>query len=47
MAKRKARSQTGSLTPDHGKLGIDPIPLCAGGVQHAIGKILMKATTFC
>jgi hypothetical protein len=34
MAKRKARSQTRSLTPNHGKSGIDLIPLHAGGVRH-------------
>ncbi len=34
MAKRKAESQTGNLTPNHGKLGIDPIPLRASlGLQ--------------
>jgi hypothetical protein len=36
MAKKKVRSQTGSLTPNHGKSGIDPIPLNASGVQHDI-----------
>jgi hypothetical protein len=45
MAKRKVGSQTDSLTPDHEKLGIDPIPLHAGGVQHAIRKLLMRAKT--
>jgi hypothetical protein len=45
MAKRKAESQTGNLTPDHGKSRIYSIPLRAGGVQHAIGKLSMKATT--
>jgi hypothetical protein len=45
MAKRKAGGQTGNLTPNHGKLGIDPIPLCSGGVQHAVEKLLMRATT--
>jgi hypothetical protein len=39
MAKTKVESQTASLTPDHGKSGINPIPLCAGGVRHAIGKL--------
>jgi hypothetical protein len=39
MAKRKAESQIGNLTHDHEKLGINPIILCAGGVQHAIGKL--------
>jgi hypothetical protein len=45
MAKRKAGSQTGSLTPDHKKLGIDSIPLRAGGVRHIVEKLLMRATT--
>jgi hypothetical protein len=45
MAKRKARNQTGSLTPNHGKSRINLIPLCAGGVQHVVGKLLTKATT--
>ncbi len=34
MAKRKAESQTASLTPDHKKSGIDPIYLAIGGVPH-------------
>jgi hypothetical protein len=45
MAKTKARSQTSSSTPDHGKSGINPIPLCACGMRDAIGKLSMKATT--
>jgi hypothetical protein len=36
MAKRKVRSRIGNLTPDHGKSGINPIPMCAGGVQHTL-----------
>jgi hypothetical protein len=44
MAKRKAGSQIGNLTPDHGKLDIDPIPLCAGGEKHVVGKLSMRAT---
>jgi hypothetical protein len=32
MAKRKAESQIGNLIPNHEKLGIDPIPLRAGGM---------------
>jgi len=38
MVKRKVGSQTGSLTPDHKKSGIDPILVCADGVRHTIGK---------
>jgi hypothetical protein len=45
MAKRKVVSQTRSLTPDHGKSGIDPIPLRAGGMWHAVEKFLMRATS--
>ncbi len=45
MAKRKARSQTSSLTFDHGKSRIDLIPLHAGGVQHVVGKLSTRATT--
>jgi hypothetical protein len=45
MVKRRAWSQTGSLTPDHKKSGIDPTPGCAEGVQHTIGKLLRRATS--
>jgi hypothetical protein len=45
MAKKKAWSQIGNLTPDHGKSKIDLIPLCTGGVQHVVEKLPMKATT--
>jgi hypothetical protein len=38
MAKRKVGSQTGNLTPDHGKSRIDPIPLRASVVWHEVGK---------
>jgi hypothetical protein len=31
MGKRRAGSQIGTLTPDHKKSGIDPIPKCDGG----------------
>jgi hypothetical protein len=33
MAKRKARSQIDNLIPNHGKSGIDPIPLHVGGMS--------------
>jgi hypothetical protein len=39
MAKRRAGSQNGSLTPDHKKSGIDLIYLAAGGVPHTVGKL--------
>jgi hypothetical protein len=45
MVERRVGSQTGSLTPDHKKSGIDPILGCAGEVRHTIGKISRKATT--
>jgi hypothetical protein len=45
MAKRKVGSQIGSLTPNHKKLEIDLISLRASGVQHAVGKLAMRATT--
>jgi hypothetical protein len=45
VTKRKARNQIDNLTPDHGKSGINPIPLRAGGVQHAIKKFSTRATT--
>jgi hypothetical protein len=45
MGKRRAGSQTGSLTPDHIKSGIDPIPTCVGGVRHGVGKISRRATS--
>jgi hypothetical protein len=45
MAKKKARSQTGNLTPDHKKSRIDSTPMRASGVGHPVGKLLMKATT--
>jgi hypothetical protein len=38
MGKRRVGSQTGSLTPEHKKLGIDPIWTCDGGVQHGVGS---------
>ncbi len=45
MAKRKARSQTSNLSPDHRKSRIDPIPLCVSGVRHVVGKLSTRATT--
>jgi hypothetical protein len=46
MVERRARSQTGSLTPDHQKSGIDPILVCAGGVRHTVGKLSRRAISF-
>jgi hypothetical protein len=45
MAKRRAGSQTASLTPNQKNSGIDPIYLAANNVQHIVGKISMRATT--
>jgi hypothetical protein len=45
MAKRGAGSQTGNLTPDHYKSGIDPTPACADGMRHTIGNFSMRATS--
>jgi hypothetical protein len=36
MGKRRAESQTSNLTPDHKKLGIDPIPTCVGECNMAL-----------
>ncbi len=44
--KRKAGSQIDNSTPDHKKSRIDPTLVRAGGVQHTIGKLSMRATTF-
>jgi len=46
MVKRRVVSHIGNLTPDHKKLGIDPIPVRVDGVQHTIGKLLKRATNF-
>ncbi len=43
MGKRRSGSQTSSLTPDHAKSGIDPIPTCDAGVQHGVGKFSRRA----
>ncbi len=44
MGKRRAGSQIASLTPNHEKSGIDPIPTCDGGVQHGVRKLLRRVT---
>jgi len=44
MGKRRVGSQTGNLTPDHKKSGIDPIPKSVGEVLHGVGKLSKKAT---
>ncbi len=45
MAKRRAGSQTTSLTPDQKKSGINPIYLAANDVPHTVEKLLTRATT--
>jgi hypothetical protein len=45
MAERKAGSQTGSLTPDQKKSGIDPIYLSTNGMRHTVEKLLTGAKT--
>jgi len=45
MAKRRARNQTTSLTPDQKKSGNNPIYLVAKGVRRTVEKLSMKATT--
>jgi hypothetical protein len=46
MAKRRAGSQTGNLTLDQKKSGIDPIYLAADNMPHTVGKLSTKDTTF-
>ncbi len=45
MGKRRAGSQTGNLTPDHKKPGIDFFPTSELRVRHGVGKISTRATT--
>ncbi len=47
MVKRRAGSQTGSLTPDRSekKSKINPIHLFIEGMKHIVGKLLTRATT--
>jgi len=45
MAKRRAGSQTVSLTPDQKKLGIDLIYFVVDNVPHIVGNLSMRATT--
>jgi len=46
MAKRRVESQIDSLTPNHQKSRIALIYLRTSGMQHIIGKLLTRATTF-
>jgi len=45
MVERRVGSQIASLTPDHKKSRIDPIPVFAGGVRHTVGKLLRRDTS--
>jgi hypothetical protein len=45
IVERRVGSQTANLTLDHKKSGIDPIPVCADGVRHTVGKLLRRATS--
>jgi hypothetical protein len=45
MGKRRAGSQTGSLTPDHKKSGIDLFPTSELRVRYVVGKISTRATS--
>jgi hypothetical protein len=45
MGKRRAGSQTGSLTPDHKKSGIDLFSTSELKVQYVVGKISTRATS--
>jgi hypothetical protein len=44
--RKKGQSQIDNLIPDHEKSGIDPTLVCAGGVQHTVGKLSRRATSF-
>ncbi len=46
MGKRRAGSQTDSLTPDHKKSGIDLFPTFVAVVRHGVGKLSTRAITF-
>jgi hypothetical protein len=45
MVERRAMSQISSLTPNHKKSGIGPIPACAGGVRYTVRKLLRRTTS--
>jgi hypothetical protein len=45
MGKRRAGSQTGSLTPDHKKSGINLFPTSELRVRYVVGKISTRATS--
>jgi hypothetical protein len=45
MAKGRAKSQIGNLTPDHKKLGIALISLHVGDVPHTVENFSTRDTT--
>jgi hypothetical protein len=45
VAQVMVGNQTGSLTPDHYKSGIDLIPVCVGEGRHTVGKLSRRATS--
>jgi hypothetical protein len=45
MGKRRAKSQTASLTPNHKKSGIELFPTLPERVQNGVGKLSTRATT--
>jgi hypothetical protein len=45
MGKRRAGSQTGNLTPDHEKPGIDLFSTFSARVRHGVGKLSTRAKT--
>jgi len=43
--KEKLGVKIGNLTPDHKKSRINLTSMRAGGVQHVVGKLLIRAAT--
>jgi hypothetical protein len=46
MTKSRVENQTANLTHDYKKSRIDLIYLASDNMQHTVGKLLTKATTF-
>ncbi len=45
MGKRRAESQTGNLTPDHQKSGINLFPTCELRVRYVVEKMTTRPTS--
>ncbi len=45
MAKRRTKSRTASLTPNHKRSGINLFPMFDSGLRHGVGKLSTRATT--